>query len=77
MFDFSNILLGEKPEKIIKFKLKVYLTEEIKDDKKKFNRDIKKCELEVNNNMQLIEVINQIEKEFKISIKEYELFTGS
>ena len=77
MFDFSNILLGEKPEKIIKFKLKVYLTEEIKDDKKKFNRDIKKCELEVNNNMQLIEVIKQIEKEFNISFKEYKLFTGS
>ena len=70
---------GKKDGSNKKIAIEAYLinTVIIVDNEKKnldeFNKE--KYELEATSNMQLIEVINQLEKIFKISIRDYELFT--
>ena len=67
------------------FKFKIFLYDKLDENIKNFilkNRNSslnpflnKVYELEANPNMQLIEIINKLEKEFKISLREYELYS--
>ena len=72
--NLSKAIFGKKEIKDKKFKIKVKLAYTKEDENgKKF--DFKFHELDVNSNMQLIEVINQLEKVFNISFRENELQT--
>ena len=67
------------------FKFKIFLYDKLDENIKNIilkNRNLslnpflnKVYELEANPNMQLIEIINKLEKEFKISLREYELYS--